>query len=470
MSATTVSPALTDAPPELRDKFNALPEGFGNFPAGHDPRELAARSMDILRLNGWKWADVIELQRYFPDSFGKLGCEVIRELWYQNKAPLAEAPLAKARDRTSTYGDWDISRPWTGGQAHTPKLKLLRVVDACKSAERQYLVKGLIYRGELSVWWGQPKCGKSFLLSHIGYAIAQGRTVLGRKVKGCRVLHIHAEGQSGIGGRLSAMVKEYGLTDNFLCIAQPVDLYNEEGHLSELIEHAKAERIGLVIVDTMNRVLAGASENRSEDIGQFIRNVDRIREETGAHLAIIHHGTKEGSTPRGHSSLEGAADLIVEVVKKSNGRCATVRASRDDAEGASIPFALRVVDLGADDDGEPVSTCVVQEIDAPSANGWVTADKAEYLPDQATNALSILHDVVAGPDGQLLPKGEGLPTSDIRGVPVSVWRAAYQLRYAHLKSDTVNKAFRRQMDKLQARSRIGVCDGWVWPVQQPGPN
>jgi hypothetical protein len=370
----------------------------------------------------------------------------------------------------SKYGDWDISRPWTGGRGDTPKLKLLRLADACKSAERLYLVKGLIYQGELSVWWGQPKCGKSFLLSHIGYAIAQGRTVLGRKVRGCRVLHIHAEGQSGIGGRLSAMVKDYGLTENFLCIAQPVDLYYECGHLSELIEQVKTERIGLVIIDTMNRVLAGASENRSEDIGQFIQNVDRIRDETGAHVAIIHHGRKDGATPRGHSSLEGAADLIVEVVKNANGRCATVRASRDDIEGSSMPFDLRVVELGADEDGDQLTTCVVHEVDVQPAGQRAAPASTTRLSDNARNALDILYDVVAGPEGKLLPKGENFPSADVRGVPISVWRDAYHRRTGHEKRNTANTTLRRAIENLLARGRIGVCDEWVWPVQQPGTH
>ena len=70
------------------------------------------------------------------------------------------------------------------------------MTDARRAAlpERAYLLKGLLSPGELSVWWGPPKCGKSFLLMSIGYAIAQGRNVFGRHVHKARVLYLACEG------------------------------------------------------------------------------------------------------------------------------------------------------------------------------------------------------------------------------------------------------------------------------------
>ena len=68
-------------------------------------------------------------------------------------------------------------------------------------------------------------------------------------------------------------------------------------------------------------------------MGQFIVNVTEVRHETGAHVAIVHHGTKasNGSSPRGHSCLTGADDALVEVVKLDDGsRVATVAHAKDD--------------------------------------------------------------------------------------------------------------------------------------------
>jgi hypothetical protein len=51
----------------------------------------------------------------------------------------------------------------------------------------------------------------------------------------------------------------------------------------------------------------------------FVSNVTELRHDTSAHIAIIHHGTKSsnGSSPRGHSSLTGADDALIEVINRN---------------------------------------------------------------------------------------------------------------------------------------------------------
>jgi hypothetical protein len=66
-----------------------------------------------------------------------------------------------------------------GGRTMRPplefgRLKVLSMDSVIDAAPRDYLLKGLMSPEEMSVWWGPPKCGKSFLMLHIAYAIAQG--------------------------------------------------------------------------------------------------------------------------------------------------------------------------------------------------------------------------------------------------------------------------------------------------------
>ncbi|MBD0272620.1 MAG: AAA family ATPase, partial [Acetobacteraceae bacterium] len=44
------------------------------------------------------------------------------------------------------------------------RLRVLTVAVALAAPPRRYLVRGLVAPGVLSLWWGAPKCGKSFLL------------------------------------------------------------------------------------------------------------------------------------------------------------------------------------------------------------------------------------------------------------------------------------------------------------------
>src|SRR6202022_1054867 len=65
----------------------------------------------------------------------------------------------------------------------------------------------------------------------------------------------------------------------------------------------------LVVIDTVNRTLAGGDENGSKEMGAFVAMTGFIQSQTKAHILAIHHPPVEG-TPRlrGHGALLGALD------------------------------------------------------------------------------------------------------------------------------------------------------------------
>ena len=132
-----------------------------------------------------------------------------------------------------------------------------------------------------------------------------------------------------------------------------------------MIDAAEAHHAQLIVIDTLSRALAGGNENAPEDMGAFICNVAEIKHQTNAHVGIVHHGTKasNGSNPRGHSSLEGADDAYIQVVKLEDGsRVATLVHAKDDADGMRWGFALDVVEQGIDADGDPITALIAREL------------------------------------------------------------------------------------------------------------
>ena len=249
------------------------------------------------------------------------------------------------------------------------RLRILSVADARAAPARTYLLHGLIAPAELSVWWGAPKCGKSFLLLRVAYGMAQRRSMWGRKVKHCRVLYVAAEGEGGFARRLIALTSELGEAgDSFHYIAQRATIGPPSEDLDAIMEAAKAVKADLVVLDTLARTFGDGNEDKAQDMGGYIAAADSIRETTGAHVAVIHHGPKDptATTPRGSGALLGGADLVVKIAKGTDGgpSTATVTDCKDDEEGAVLPFALRVVDMGADAEGNPRTTCVAVEAEA----------------------------------------------------------------------------------------------------------
>ncbi len=342
------------------------------------------------------------------------------------------------------------------------RLRVLSMGDIVDAPPRDYLLKGIMSPGELSVWWGEPKCGKSFLLLHVAYAVAQDRDVFGRRVKGCPVLYVAAEGAPGLARRVQALRDRFGDAPDFHLIAQPVDLLHPFGDVANIIAAAKHVKAGLIVLDTFNRMLAGGDENGPQDMGAMVKNIGEIRCSTEAHIAAVHHGTKDGKTPRGHTSLIGAADAVVEVAKAGDGsRTATLTMAKDDADGVAMGIRLRVVEMGTDDDGDPITTCIVDEMEKPASIGPV-------ITRSEGKARQFLADLIVT-EGKPLPVGcpDGL-----RGVAEDRWRDECESRRLSTaeKRDDRRRAFSRAFEGLMEKAIVGTRDGIVWLAHPPGPG
>ena len=74
----------------------------------------------------------------------------------------------------------------------------------------------------------------------------------------------------------------------------------------------------VIVLDTLNRSLRG-SESSDEDMTAYIRAADSLREGFDCAVVIVHHGGIDGTRPRGHTSLTGAADAQLSVSRDAAG-------------------------------------------------------------------------------------------------------------------------------------------------------
>jgi RecA-family ATPase len=231
----------------------------------------------------------------------------------------------------------------------------------------QYLIKGVIQRGTLIVIFGESGSGKTYFTLDLALAIAGGQPWRGRRVTRGLVLYLAMEGR--LDDRIEACVKR-GITSGAVPVAisqRAADLLHLDGDVDGLVatvRHAESEsgeKIGLIVVDTLARALAGGSENNPEDMGALILNADRLRHETGAAVVLIHHAGKDASRgARGHSSLKGAVDTEI-LVEGADGRhTSTVTKQRDLPSGQVFAFELEQQVLGHDDEGDPFTACIVK--------------------------------------------------------------------------------------------------------------
>lgn len=244
------------------------------------------------------------------------------------------------------------------------------------TSERQdNMIGGMLGSEQFAMIYGESGSGKSFLAFDMAMHYALAREWMGRKVKGGGVLYIAAEGKSSWANRVEAFCQTHEIdeekraTTPFGFVLETINLGRAgNGDVAAVI--AACERWGnrldtaidLIIVDTMARATPGSNENDAADMSAFVSNMDTIRKATHASQLIVHHSGKNAALgARGHSSLRAAVDLELEVERIEGNRLLRIRKSRDGSDdGDEQPFGLVPVEIGRDDDGEPITSCIVK--------------------------------------------------------------------------------------------------------------
>jgi hypothetical protein len=178
---------------------------------------------------------------------------------------------------------------------------------------------------------------------------------------------------------------------------------------------------------------------------------------------VIHHCGVNGDRPRGHTSLTGACDAQLAVKRDDFGRIITsLEWMKDGPEGDAIASRLEVVDVGVDEDGEAITSCVVED-----AGAAPSGEKRKRLPAAQSRALQLLADAIAT-GGQVPPASNRIPPGMVCTTEDS-WRE-YSYRGGISGGSTQhakNTAFNRAAGALVAAGRVGKWDPWVWIVPSP---
>jgi AAA domain len=343
------------------------------------------------------------------------------------------------------------------------RLTFTRFADVKMPTTSRYLVKGIIPDVGMVVVWGPPKCGKSFFVFDMVAHVAAAWEYRGRRVKQCPVVYFALEGQQGFTGRIEAFRLEHGAADiPFYLSADRIVLPQDGAAVVKSIrEEFPDVRPGIVVLDTLNRSIVG-SENDPGDMGSYVRAADMIREAFNCVVIIIHHCGVEGSRPRGHTSLTGAADAQLAVKRDPAGNIVTkVEFMKDGPEGDEIVSCLESVTVGTDDDGEAMTSCIVRA--AEQSARPTEAKKPRKLTDRQKLAIDALTEVVLS-GGKVPPATFGLPQC-IKVAETADWHTEMTKRgVIDPVASNPRADFKRLKDGLAARNLIGIRENFVWPA------
>lgn len=345
-----------------------------------------------------------------------------------------------------------------------------------------WLVKKLIPAEGLCVIYGHPGCGKSFLAIDISWHTALGWEWMGRKVKRGLVVYVAAEGGRGVQNRIAALKQHHEMPNvdiPLVVVPCPIDMQSPTGDVRRLVETIRTaiERANatptkrgpvvpvLVVVDTISKTFGAGKEN-TDDMAAYVANCQRVASEFGCCVMPVHHMPKNAdhSDPRGHSSLKGGVDTLLMVDGGQNKRV-TVTKQKDAEEGDPFGFKLRTIELGDDEDGDPVTSCVVEaaELTDRAIGGKRLSDKQQLavralrqaIKTDGRSALTTLPADRAGPDG---------PDTV---APLSDWCRHYITMSAEPDRDPdhIKRVWRKNRDALQAAGIVECFEDYAWLKQ-----
>lgn len=232
-----------------------------------------------------------------------------------------------------------------------------------------WLVRNVLPRRGLGVIYGSSTAGKTFWTLDIIFAVARGLSDWrGLQVTQGDVVYIAAEGVDGVRKR----VRAYGKHHRVPLADLPFRVIKDTPNLMKDDHKELAQKIGtadVIVVDTLAAVMPGADENSAKDVGQVLKRCKEIQEATGALVILIHHsGKNEGAGARGWSGIRAAVDVEICITRNNDDRTAEITKLKDgEGEGRKFPFRLQVVDLGRDNYGDQVTSCVVEHLDTAPA-------------------------------------------------------------------------------------------------------
>jgi hypothetical protein len=292
--------------------------------------------------------------------------------------------------------------------------------------------------------------------------IALGRKYREHRVKQGDVCYVACEGERGLNNRVAAWRQHNGVeAAPFWLLTTHLDLAAEHKQLvSDIRDQIGETQPSVLVLDTLNRSLNG-SESSDDDMAAYIHAADFVRDAFGCAVIIIHHCGLDTTRPRGHTSLKGASDAQIAVINIGQTVLATVERLKDGVAGTTVASTLGVIDLGRDEDSEPVTSCAIEPTDVPDKT-----DKKGRLTEQQARALETLTNLIAAA-GESLPDTSAYPSDKtIQGVRRNAWRTECARRHLSQSEvpDSQRKTFDRASEKLLSAGRIAAYGDWVWLV------
>jgi 5S rRNA maturation endonuclease (ribonuclease M5) len=339
-----------------------------------------------------------------------------------------------------------------------------------------WMIKGIFARRDTTMWYGPPGGLKSALLASATVAIADGEDWFGRKSKGkFGVIYFALERADLVRRRLQATIARKGIDEPLAIAVVPgirsmntdtdvTQILATIAELSAVFRKMGADGVGVIVFDTWAKLVAsgGGDENSAKDIGPIFANLQRIKDETDVHVALIGHTGKDKDRGlRGSSAAPGDFDLGIAIAGDAI-KTATIEKANAVPLGKLFSFGSTLHSFGEDEDGDPIDVNVIKPL------GGISGDPSakKTWPAKLSLLRNALNEVTINTGVEYrIPQGPA-----VRAVRVADVRKQYTAAYPHdgegdrqkIADQAWRRHFRKAVDEGLAGYRNDGAEDWMW--------
>jgi hypothetical protein len=400
-----------------------------------------------------------------------------------------ENPEIYTQDIDHVNKQAEIEREFAGEPAtkQAKESKPVKVInieawDDIQDEPVEWLIHGILPTKAFAALYGPPGSFKSFIALDMAEAIATGRPWMGNEVEQQgAVLYICGEGFGGMGARIKACQIHHSTPKGapIYVIRHQLNLRSSTEDFNalmlavvQLVETTGIE-FQLLVIDTLARAFGGGNENDSDAMGSFITSMGKIQEFLSCALMVLHHSGKDlAKGLRGHSSLLGAVDTQLEILRfdeQSKGVISLTK-QKDGQDNIRIGFEMVEVEISGSSLGfDPVVSLAVKASD--EAINQVSS-KAKNNAGKGRNqsiAMDSLRTMIKQKGMQKVIEGRLRTT-----VNLDDWRMEFRSKKGVTDDSELSvkkafdKAWSRAQDDLHKFGEIGIRDKLVWLALKDG--
>lgn len=348
--------------------------------------------------------------------------------------------------------------------------------DDIKDEPVDWLIEGVIPKKAFVALYAPPASFKSFVALDIAECIATTRPFLGKEVKQQgAVLYIAGEGHGGIGARIKALKVHHDTPQGapVYFLRRQVNLRSSQQDIQDLataideLQAIQGIQFQLIVIDTLARAFGGGNENASEDMGAFITAAGAIQQRYDSALLVVHHAGKDATKGlRGHSSLLGAVDTELEIIRIEDAPKGILHISKqkDGEDGQRMGFQMVTVDIGTSALGfESVTSLALElddQMDVNQQRKQTTPPNRAGLGHNNQLGLKALHAAI-----KKFGTMEQVDGKRNKCIKIEQWKAEFR---AITGNDSDIEAFRKLFWRVKTQlvnaKKIELFGDWCWAV------